>query len=52
VPESFEHRLLGDLGRFRAVRMTAHSVDDDKQSRVLGHRRHDTVLVFFARSEQ
>jgi hypothetical protein len=52
VPESFQHRLLGDLGRFRAVRMAAHSVDDDKQSRVLGHRRDDAVLVFFARSEQ
>lgn len=52
MPERFENRLLGDLGSARAVRMTAHAVDYDKQSRVLGHRRNHTVLVFFACPEQ
>ncbi len=40
------------FGGARAIRMPAHAVDHDKQSRVLGHCRGHAVLVFFARSEQ
>ncbi len=52
VPERFEYGFLGDFGRAGAIGVPAHAVDHEKQSRVLGHCRNHTILVFFARSEQ
>ena len=36
------------LGGARAVRMTAHAVDDDQQGRMLGDRDRDPILVVCA----
>jgi hypothetical protein len=52
MPERFEDGLLRDLGGACAIRVPAHTVNDEKQSRVLGYRGDDTILVFFARAEQ
>jgi hypothetical protein len=52
MPERFQKRLLRDLGRARAVGVPAHAVDHEKENRMLGDCRDDTILVFFARPEQ
>lgn len=52
VPERFEKRLLRDLGGARTVSVPAHAVYHEKQNRMLGDGRDDTILVLFARPEQ
>jgi len=52
MPERFEKSLLRDLGGACTIRVPAHAVDHNKQNRMLGDRRDDTILVFFARPEQ
>ena len=52
MPEGFEKRLLRDLGCARTISVPAHAIDHDEQNRMLGNRRDDTILVFFARPEQ
>ena len=52
MPERFENGLLRDLGGARTISVPAHAVDHNKQNRMLGDRRDDTILVFFARPEQ
>jgi uncharacterized protein (TIGR00255 family) len=48
VPEGFEDSLLRHLGSACTIRVPAHAVDHQQQSRVLGNRRDDPVLVLFA----
>ncbi len=52
MPERFENGLLRDLGGARTIGVPAHAVDHNKQNRMLGDCRDDTILVFFARPEQ
>jgi hypothetical protein len=52
MPERFEKSLLRDLGGASTIRVPAHAVDHEKQNRMLGDSRDDTILVFFARPEQ
>jgi hypothetical protein len=52
MPERFQKGLLRDLGRASTIGVPAHAVDHEKQNRMLGYRRDDTILVFFARPEQ
>ena len=52
VPERLEHDLERRLRGARAVRVTAHAVDDDQQGGMLGDRDGDAILIVVAITEQ
>jgi hypothetical protein len=51
-PELVQHHANGHFCGARAIRMTAHAVDDRQHHGAVGVRNGDAILVFFAMPDE
>ena len=52
LPESVYHDLLRDLGCLGAIGVATHTVDHHEQSRLVGDRYSDPILILLAPAQE